>query len=145
MALVAVLSSPACGAFGETAASVSPTPARTSPSASPTAVETASDGLPPIVVDSPPAGAEIASPLVVRGTANVHDAIVHIRLTAEDGSLIAGVDTSATCANGCRGAFRVELHFFVERPQDAVLEVFGEAETDGAPAAIVKVPVEVFP
>ncbi|HSL14853.1 MAG TPA: Gmad2 immunoglobulin-like domain-containing protein [Actinomycetota bacterium] len=136
-----------CGAFGESAERLSTTPALTtsSPVASPTAMATSVDGLPLIVVESPPVDAEVASPLVVRGTADVYEAVVHVRLTAQDGSLISGVDTKATCGTGCRGEFRIKVHFFVGQPQQATLEVFGSDGPDGSPVGIVEVPLTLFP
>jgi hypothetical protein len=148
LALAVIVVAPACDAFGRSADTLSSTPSIASPFAapSPTALETAADGLPPIVVEAPGADAEVSNPLVVRGTADVYEAVVHVRLTAEaDGSLIAGVDSTASCGTGCRGDFRVELHFFVERRQDATLEVFGDDGRDGSPVGIVKVPLTLFP
>jgi hypothetical protein len=146
LALAVIVVAPACDAFGRSADTLSSTPSVASATPSPTADETAADGLPPIVVEVPAADAEVSNPLVVRGTADVYEAIVHVRLTAEaDGSLIAGVDSRASCGTGCRGDFRVELHFFVERRQDATLEVFGDDGRDGSPVGIVKVPLTLFP
>lgn len=143
-ALVVFLAA-SCSAFGETAERLSVTPSASVETGSPTAVATSADGLPLIVVKSPPVDAEVVSPLAVRGTADVHEAVVHVRLTADDGSLISGVDTTATCGTGCRGEFRVELYFFVEQPRSATLEVFGDSGQDGSPVGIVEVPLKLFP
>ncbi len=145
---VMIAMTPACSAFGESAERLRSTPTVTSASpaaASPAAPATAGDGLPLIVVQSPQVDAETASPLVVRGTADVYRAVIHVRLIGEDGSLISGVDTKATCGTGCRGEFRVVLFFFVEEVQPATVEVYGDSERDGSPAGVVRVPVTVFP
>ena len=135
-----------CDAFGRSAERLAATSPATSPSSvsSARAAQTAVDGLPPIVVEIPTADAAVANPLVIRGTANVDGGLVLMRLVAEDGSLISGVDATASCGTGCRGEFRVELHFFTERRREATLEVFGDSAADGSPVGVVRVPLTLF-
>lgn len=97
------------------------------------------DLLPPIVVLSPAIGDEVASPLVIEGTANVFEATVEFRLIVGDEEVASGF-TTATCGSGCRGTYEGSLEF-EQGPTEAILEVFETSAEDGSPLHVVRVPV----
>lgn len=142
-----VLGTGACAAFGRSAERLQgsvPSPPTASSEPSPTT--SASDAATPaVVVESPLAEAEVASPLVVRGTADVFEGVVAVRLLDANGQLLAGMDVQARCGTGCRGRFEARLHFFTETRQDATLEVYGTSGLDGPPVGLVRIPLTVVP
>ncbi|MDQ3865369.1 MAG: GerMN domain-containing protein [Actinomycetota bacterium] len=102
--------------------------------------------LPPIVVESPPAGARVASPVVVSGTANVFEANVILRLVDRRGRELVRTFTTATCGSGCRGTFRGEIRFPSTAPRRAlVVAEDDDADDDGFPSYAVRVPVRLVP
>jgi hypothetical protein len=104
------------------------------------------DLLPAILVTSPTFGQEISTPLQVRGSANVFEANVTVRLLDEDGDEIASTFTTATCGTGCRGTYRVSLPFAIDGPQEAVVVVQDDdADGDGRPSHEVRIPVLLVP
>jgi spore germination protein GerM len=102
------------------------------------------DLLPPIVVYEPDIGDSSESPLSVSGTATVFEATVSMRLLV-DGAEVAQAFTTATCGTGCRGRYEHKLRFEVDRPTEAVLEVFESSAEDGSPLHVVRIPVELLP
>ncbi|HXV56646.1 MAG TPA: GerMN domain-containing protein [Gaiellaceae bacterium] len=104
------------------------------------------DLLPAILVTAPTFGQEISTPLRVRGSANVFEANVTVRLLDEDGDEIASTFTTATCGSGCRGTYRVSLPFGIDGPQEAVVVVQDDdADGDGRPSHEVRIPVLLVP
>jgi hypothetical protein len=60
----------------------------------------------PIVIEAPRWGEHVAAgPLELRGTANVFEATVALRLIAPGGRVAEDTFTTATCGSGCRGTF----------------------------------------
>ena len=59
----------------------------------------------------------------MRGTANVFEANVTLVLKDSKGRVLARRFTTATCGTGCRGSYRVYLHFRVGRRQAGFLSV----------------------
>jgi hypothetical protein len=101
--------------------------------------------LPPITVETPFTGQEIASPMVVSGTANVFEATVSMKLVDESGVVVADKFTTATCGTGCRGDYASQLRFDVEDSQSATLQVFESSAEDGRPLHMVSIPVVLVP
>jgi germination protein M len=100
------------------------------------------DVLPPILVESPPIGAEVSSPIEVAGTANVFEANVTGRVLDENGKELVSRFTTATCGTGCRGRFAMELPYqvAVDQPGTLVLQD-DDADGDGNPSFEVRIPV----
>jgi hypothetical protein len=102
--------------------------------------------LPPITVSSPRPHGHVRSPLLVRGTANVFEANVTLVLKDSKGRVLARRFTTATCGTGCRGSYRVYLHFRVARRQAGFLYVQDDdAAGRGFPPHRVRVPLTLLP
>jgi hypothetical protein len=101
--------------------------------------------LPPITVETPFTGQEVASPMVVSGTANVFEATVSMKLLDESGSVTVDRFTTATCGTGCRGDYTTRLRFDVDETQSATLQVFESSAEDGRPLHMVSIPVVLVP
>ena len=99
----------------------------------------------PIVVLAPFAGQEISSPVEVRGTANVFEANVSMRIVDEDGNELASDFATATCGTGCRGTYQKKISFQVDQAQNGFVEVFESSAEDGSPLHMVRVPVLLVP
>jgi hypothetical protein len=104
------------------------------------------DLLPPIVVLGPATGADVSSPLLVYGSANVFEANVTVRILGESGNELARTFTTATCGSGCRGTFSLNVPFRVARAQMGTVVVSDDdADGDGRPSHEVTVPVRLVP
>lgn len=116
-------------------------PGSPSPSVSPSP----SGSLTAIVVEAPVAGATVSSPVQVRGTADVFEATVSIRIFDATNNTIAETSTMATCGTGCRGDYAVEVPYEVGGEQPGVIEVFEASAKDGSPIDVVRIPVTLVP
>ncbi len=104
------------------------------------------DLLPPILVAAPTFGAEVRSPVVVRGSANVFEANVTVKILDANERVIAETFTTATCGTGCRGDYRVAVPFEVDAGQDGWLVVHDDdAAGEGRPPHEVRIPVRLVP
>ncbi|HEX2090206.1 MAG TPA: Gmad2 immunoglobulin-like domain-containing protein [Actinomycetota bacterium] len=103
------------------------------------------DLLPAIVVESPTIGASVSSPVVVKGTANVFEATVSLRILDSQGREIARTFTTATCGTGCRGRYSKSVRFSVSSEQPGTIQVFEESAENGQPINVVRIPVTLRP
>lgn len=101
--------------------------------------------LPAIVVEQPAVGEEVEGPLVIKGTANVFEATVSIRVIGEKGEVLVEDFTTATCGTGCRGEFEKEIDVAVDRRTTVVVKVFESSAENGRPTNVVNVPVILIP
>lgn len=101
--------------------------------------------LPAIVVESPTIGAPVSSPVVVRGTANVFEATVSLRIRDAQGRELVRTFTTATCGTGCRGDYSKSVRFSVPSKQAGTIEVFEESAENGQPINVVTIPVTLLP
>jgi hypothetical protein len=101
--------------------------------------------LPAIVVESPAVAASVSSPVVVKGTANVFEATVSLRILDSRGRELARTFTTATCGTGCRGGYSKSVRFSVSSEQPGTIEVFEESAEDGRPINVVTIPVTLRP
>ena len=124
---------------------VSPTPvASPPPSASPVPTVVPTD-LPPITVSQPIPGAEISSPVVIAGTADVFEATVSLRILDAAHHVLARDFTTATCGTGCRGDYETSVSFDVDEAQDGTVEVWWDSPKDGSRQDVVSIPVTLIP
>lgn len=96
---------------------------------------------PVIWVSSPRPGAVVTSPLEVRGSAQVFEGTVNLRLVTEDGRRLAETFTTATAGAPGRGDFQARLVFTPPPRGKGYLEVFWLSPKDGSELDKVRVPV----
>lgn len=130
--------------------STEPRPSRVAPTplASASAPVSRSPGpthLPAITVERPLPGNEVASPVVVAGTADVFEATVSMRIVDANGHVLVRSFTTAICGTGCRGDYRKELRFEVGEPHEGPVEVWWDSPKDGSRQDVVSIPVTLVP
>ena len=102
--------------------------------------------LPPILVTRPTFEEPVASPVVIRGSANVFEANVTVKVLGENEDVLAETFTTATCGTGCRGTYRVSVPFEVDHEQDGWIVVHDDdAAGVGRPPHEVRIPVRLVP
>lgn len=94
---------------------------------------------------SPLPDAEIVSPVAIRGTADVFEGAVSVRLLDANGQELAAINVRATCGTGCRGRYAANLAFFTPARQPGALEVFEVSPKDGSIRNLVRVTVTLVP
>ena len=103
------------------------------------------DQLPSILVTDPVMGERVSSPVTVRGTADVFEATVQMRLLDAQGLRLDRAFTTATCGTGCRGDFEHQLEFSVDSEQHGTLEVWWDSPEDGSRKDVVQIAVTLVP
>jgi hypothetical protein len=99
---------------------------------------------PQILVESPLPGDRVATPIHVRGTANVFEATVSFEVRDGHGKVVLRSFTTATSGTGTRGTFETALAVpSVAGPVTIV--AFEASAEDGRPLHVTKVPVTVEP
>lgn len=97
--------------------------------------------LPAILVDTPAAGASITSPVRVRGSANVFEAVFFLEVTDWDGRVVATKRVTASSGTGTRGSFDVTVPYRVDRAGHGELIAFSRSPKDGTRINLVEIPV----
>lgn len=97
--------------------------------------------VPPILIESPAAGAEVSSPFRVSGTASVFEATLVVQLV-RDGKVVAKRTVTASEGAPGRGSFETTLR---ATPGEATLSAFAPSAADGSPQHQVDVAVTVVP
>lgn len=103
------------------------------------------DMLPAIFVERPFPGATSASPLKIRGTANVFEAVFKAEVRDATGAVVGSKTVMATSGTGTRGTFSDSVPFTVTRTQMGSLVVFAESPRDGSRIDVVTIPVKLVP
>lgn len=104
------------------------------------------DLLPAILVTVPLSGQTVANPVVVRGSANVFEANVTVKVLDENGDVVGETFTTATCGTGCRGTYRVSVPYEVASTQPGTIVVHDDdAAGVGRPPHEVRIPVVLTP
>jgi hypothetical protein len=98
--------------------------------------------LPPILVSRPAIGALVPSTATVAGTADVFEAVVHIRIINARGRLLARTHVLASCGTGCRGTYSAALTYHLRRSQPGTIVIFDDSGRGGHPH-VVRVPVRL--
>ena len=99
---------------------------------------------PQILVESPLPGDAVASPIRLRGTANVFEATVSIDVKDETGKVVLRTFTTATSGTGTRGTFDTTLALPGRQGKVTVVAYEASAE-DGRPLHVVEVPLTLVP
>jgi hypothetical protein len=99
---------------------------------------------PAILVESPLAFEDVASPLQVTGTANTFEANFEYELTDTDGKIVDESFVTATSGSGTRGTFDFTTDAFTV-PFDGVgaLIVFERSAEDGSRINLVEIPLRM--
>jgi hypothetical protein len=87
---------------------------------------------PPVVVLEPVPGSTVGEPVWVRGTANVFEAQVGLRVRDAGGKVILQTWTTATCGTGCRGTFEKSLALPDSVRGEIVIEAYAPSAEDGS-------------
>ncbi len=102
------------------------------------------DLLPGVFVDTPPAGAEVSSPLRITGRAAVFEATFQYRLEAADGTVLT--EGFAMTDNGVGwGDLDITIRFDVDSRQDGTLTVFEYSARDGSVQSERSTPLTLLP
>jgi immunoglobulin-like protein involved in spore germination/sporulation and spore germination protein len=101
------------------------------------------DVTPAILVESPLAYEEVASPLRARGTANTFEATFDYELTDTAGKVLAKHFVTATSGNGMRGTFQFEAPFTVAGSRPGTLTVFEISAANGKRIHSVAIPLQL--
>jgi hypothetical protein len=103
------------------------------------------DQAPPILIEGPTPGETARSPLRLRGTANVFEAVFVARLLDGGGRVLAERPVTASSGTATRGAFSVSVPFEVAAAGPGTLVAFEESARDGRPINRVEVPLRLRP
>jgi germination protein M len=102
------------------------------------------DLLPGVFVDTPPAGAEVSSPLRITGKAAVFEATFQYRLEAADGTVLA--EGFAMTDNGVGwGTIDSTIRYEVNARQDGTLTVWEYSARDGSIQSERTTPLTLLP
>ena len=96
---------------------------------------------PAILVESPLADEEVASPLSVTGTANTFEANFQYELEDDDGRVIAKDFVTATSGTGTRGTFQFDVTF--DHEGDGTLVVYESSAKDGSRINVAEIPLRM--
>jgi hypothetical protein len=94
---------------------------------------------PPILVDSPPSGATVASTFTVSGSASVFEATLVVELV-RDGLVLEKKTVTASAGAPARGSFSTTLS---ATAGDATIEAFAPSAADGSPQHEVDLSVTI--
>ena len=101
------------------------------------------DMSPAILVESPTVGVTVKSPMRIKGTANVFEAVFQVNIVNWDGLIIAEKIVHATSGTGTRGTFDVTVPFSVDKAGLGGLIVFSESPKDGSQINVVEIPLHL--
>lgn len=87
---------------------------------------------PPVVLIEPVPGSMVGDSVRVRGTANVFEAHVGLRVRDAAGRVILQTWTTATCGTGCRGTFSKTLALPDTLLGEFVIEAYAPSGEDGS-------------
>jgi uncharacterized protein YceK len=93
--------------------------------------------VPPILIDTPPAGATVSSSFQVAGTASVFEATLVVQLV-QDGKVVEKKTVTASEGAPGRGTFSTTLHGTAGA---ATVQAFAPSAEDGSPQHQVDVPI----
>ena len=95
---------------------------------------------PAILIEWPAVGDTSKSPLVVKGTANVFEAVFQVQILDSAGKIIVKKTVSASAGTGTRGTFSAVVPFSTSSAT-GTLKAFSLSPKDGKPENVVTVPL----
>ncbi len=98
---------------------------------------------PAILVESPLAFEDVASPLRARGTANTFEATFDYELADSSGNVLAKHFVTATSGNGMRGTFAFKAPFTVSSGGPGTLTVYEVSAANGKRLHAVEIPMQL--
>lgn len=98
------------------------------------------DVTPAILVESPAVGDTVSSPMRLKGTANVFEAVFRMKLTDANGKVLAKGMVQATSGTGTRGTFST-LVLFAPTTSTGTLIVYEVSMKDGSAVNVVRIPL----
>ena len=100
-----------------------------------------------VVVYNPGKGQRVRSGFLLRGDAQVFEAVATYQLIAENGTILREAPAMTTAGAPEFGRFSVNVDFQVNREQPAVLRVFERSAADGSIVAntLVSIPLVLVP
>ena len=98
------------------------------------------DVTPAILVESPAVGDTVSSPMRLKGTANVFEAVFRMKLADANGKVLAKGMVQATSGTGTRGTFST-LVLFAPTTSTGTLTVYEVSMKDGSAINVVKIPL----
>lgn len=96
--------------------------------------------VPMILVSRPVIGARIPATITVTGSADVFEAVVHVRILNANGRRLTATHVLATCGTGCRGTYKATLTYHVLRKQRGTVVINGD-NGKGTQPPVTRVPV----
>jgi germination protein M len=103
------------------------------------------DDDPPVVLLEPVPGSTVGEPVVVRGSANVFEAHVALRVRDAGGRVALQTWTTASCGTGCRGTFTKVLALPDTLRGEIVIEAYAPSAEDGSDTHLVATRVRRLP
>ena len=100
---------------------------------------------PSVLVESPLAFEQVATPLRAEGTANTFEANFAFTITDAEGVLLAENFVTATSGTGTRGTFEFSESFTAAPGSEITLTVFENSAEDGSRMNEVEIPLTVAP
>lgn len=97
---------------------------------------------PPILVEQPLPGDTTRAPLIVRGSANVFEALLAVDVRTPAGKLLAHHRVQAGAGTGTRGTFSVRIPLAATTGK-VVVVAYTRSAKDGTPINTVRVPITV--
>lgn len=98
------------------------------------------DQTPAILVENPAVGDTVSSPMRLKGTANVFEAVFQMRLVDANGKVLAKGMVQATSGTGTRGTFSTPVLFAPTTPT-GTLVVYEVSMKDGSHINVIKIPL----
>ncbi len=103
------------------------------------------DSMPAILVDTPGAGSRISSPVRVRGSSDVFEAVSFIQITDAERRVVATKRVMASSGTGTLGIFDVTVSYRTTRQGRGELIVYSLSPKDGKRINLVETPLVVTP
>lgn len=103
------------------------------------------DDDPPIVLTEPVPGSTVRGPLVLKGSANVFEAHVGLRVRGAEGAVVVSSWTTASCGTGCRGTFEKTIELPDSVRGVLMVEAFEPSAQDGSDLHLVRSRIQRVP
>lgn len=93
----------------------------------------------PIALTAPAAGAHPGGAIAVRGSAQVWEGRVNVRLVDASGAVLASESVTASASAPERGAFALTLQAPASLRGEAAIEAYASSPRDGSPMGLTRV------